>query len=98
MPWSSHDPSLVPLVRRLRFFPRGSQEARSAFSRSGGWTATRRALGQQAARGRQRHGEAGRKLSERSREQIYEVARKMGISGRSKMGKRELIDAIRKAR
>jgi Rho termination factor-like protein len=48
--------------------------------------------------GRQRHGEAGRNLADRNREQIYEVARKMGIPGRSKMGKWELIDAIRKAR
>jgi hypothetical protein len=29
---------------------------------------------------------------------LYEVAREMEISGRSKMGKWELIDAIRKAR
>jgi Rho termination factor, N-terminal domain len=61
-------------------------------------SSTRRALGQQAAKGRQRHGQAGRDLADRNREQIYEVARKMGISGRSKMGKWELIDAIRKAR
>jgi Rho termination factor-like protein len=59
---------------------------------------TRRALGQQAATGRRRHGQPGRDLADRSREQIYDVARKMGIPGRSKMGKWELIDAIRKAR
>jgi hypothetical protein len=59
---------------------------------------TRRALGQQAARGRARHGEAGRALEDRNREQIYETAKKMNIPGRSKMGKWELIDAIRRAR
>ena len=59
---------------------------------------TRRALGQQAAKGRQRHGEAGRDLADRNRQQIYDVAKKMGIPGRSKMGKWDLIDAIRKAR
>jgi hypothetical protein len=58
---------------------------------------TRRALGQQAARGRARGGQAGRALQDRNRQQVYEVARKKGIPGRSKMGKWELIEAIRKA-
>jgi hypothetical protein len=59
---------------------------------------TRRALGQQAAKGRARGGTAGRRLEDRSREQLYELARQKGIPGRSKMGKWELIDAIRGAR
>jgi hypothetical protein len=59
---------------------------------------TRRALGQQAARGRARHGRAGAALEDRNREQLYETARKLDIPGRSKMGKWELIDAIRRAR
>ena len=59
---------------------------------------TRRALGQQAARGRARGGAAGRALEDRNREQLYEVAQRMNIRGRSTMGKWELIDAIRAAR
>ena len=59
---------------------------------------TRRGLVQQAARGRQRGGEAGHKLEDRNRSQLYEVAKKKGIPGRSKMGKWDLIDAIRRAR
>ena len=58
---------------------------------------TRRGLGQQAARGRQRGGKPGHKLEDRNRSQLYEVAKKKGIPGRSKMGKWDLIDAIRKA-
>lgn len=58
---------------------------------------TRRELGKQAARGRQRGGEAGRALEDRNREQLYEVAKKKGIPGRSKMGKWDLIRAIRRA-
>ena len=58
---------------------------------------TRRELGKQAARGRQRGGEAGRALEDRNREQLYEVAKKKGIPGRSKMGKWDLIKAIRRA-
>ncbi len=56
---------------------------------------TRRGLSQQAARSRARGGAAGRALEDRNREQIYETAKKMNIPGRSKMGKWELIDAIR---
>jgi hypothetical protein len=59
---------------------------------------TRRALGQQAARGRARHGQAGAALEDRNREQIYETAKKLNIPGRSKMGKWDLIEAIRTRR
>jgi hypothetical protein len=58
---------------------------------------TRRELGKQAARGRARHGEAGHALEDRNREQLYEVAKRKNIPGRSKMGKWDLIEAIRKA-
>jgi hypothetical protein len=59
---------------------------------------TRQELGKQAAKGRQRGGEAGHALEDRNREQLYEIAKKQNIPGRSKMGKWDLIDAIRKSR
>ena len=59
---------------------------------------TRRGLSQQAAKSRQRGGAAGQALEDRNREQIYEVAKRMDIPGRSKMGKWDLIDAIRAKR
>jgi Rho termination factor, N-terminal domain len=59
---------------------------------------TRSELGKQAARGRQRSGQAGHRLEDRNREQLYEIAKKENIAGRSRMGKWELIEAIRKAR
>jgi hypothetical protein len=59
---------------------------------------TRSDLGKQAARGRSRGGETGHRLEDRNREQLYEIAKKEDIAGRSRMGKWELIDAIRKAR
>ena len=59
---------------------------------------TRRALGEQAARGRSRGGAAGHRLEDRNRTQLYELAKEKRIPGRSKMGKWELIDAIRAAR
>jgi hypothetical protein len=58
---------------------------------------TRRGLSQQAARSRQRGGAAGHALEDRNREQIYEIAKEKDVPGRSKMGKWDLIKAIRKA-
>ncbi len=59
---------------------------------------TRSELGKQAAQGRQRGGEAGRALEDRNRQQLYEIAKDKNIPGRSKMGKWDLIKAIRKTR
>ena len=58
---------------------------------------TRSELGKQAALGRQRGGQAGRALEDRNRQQLYEIAKNKDIPGRSKMGKWDLIKAIRKA-
>jgi len=58
---------------------------------------TRSALGQQAARGRQRGGEPGQNLENRNRQQLYELAKERDVAGRSKMGKWDLIEALRKA-
>ena len=57
--------------------------------------ATRRDLGKQASKARQRGRRAGRALEDRTREQLYEVAKKRNVRGRSKMGKWELIRALR---
>jgi len=58
---------------------------------------TRRALGQQGAAGRRRHGRAGARLEDRNRRQIYELAKKKDVPGRSKMGRDDLIRALREA-
>jgi hypothetical protein len=59
---------------------------------------TRRELGKQAAKGRQRSGAAGHALEDRNRQQLYEIAKQENIRGRSKMGKSDLIKAIRRSR
>jgi hypothetical protein len=56
---------------------------------------TRRDLGRQAAAARRRGGRAGHALEDRTREQLYELAQKRNIRGRSKMGKWDLIRALR---
>jgi hypothetical protein len=58
---------------------------------------TRRELGKQGARGRSRGGAAGHALEDRNRQQLYDLARRRNIPGRSKMGKWDLIRALRKA-
>jgi len=58
---------------------------------------TRRDMGRQAAKARSRGGKAGHAYEDRTREQLYEVAKQRGIAGRSKMGKWELIDALRRS-
>jgi hypothetical protein len=57
--------------------------------------ATRRDLGKQASKARQRGGKAGHALEDRTREQLYDLAQKRNIRGRSKMGKWDLIRALR---
>jgi transcription initiation factor TFIIIB Brf1 subunit/transcription initiation factor TFIIB len=57
----------------------------------------RRDLGRQAAKSRQRGGKPGRSLEDRTRQDLYQVAKKKGIAGRSSMGKWDLIRAIRRA-
>jgi transcription initiation factor TFIIIB Brf1 subunit/transcription initiation factor TFIIB len=59
--------------------------------------AVREDLGRQAAKARARGGKPGRALEDRTRQDLYEVARRKGIPGRSRMGKWDLIQAIRKA-
>jgi hypothetical protein len=56
---------------------------------------TRRDLGRQASKARLRGGRAGHALEDRTREQLYELAQKRDIRGRSKMGKWDLIRALR---
>jgi hypothetical protein len=57
--------------------------------------ATRRDLGKQASKARQRGGGAGHALEDRTREQLYELAKTKNIRGRSKMGKWDLVRALR---
>lgn len=59
---------------------------------------TRRGLQAEARKGARRGGRAGHALEDRNRQQLYEIAKKEGIPGRSRMGKWDLIEAIRKAR
>jgi Rho termination factor, N-terminal domain len=48
-------------------------------------------------KGAQRHGQPGYALEDRNRRQLYELAQRKNIPGRSNMGKSELIAAIRRA-
>jgi hypothetical protein len=58
----------------------------------------RKDLGRQAAKARRRGGSPGRALEDRTRQQLYEQAKKDNVPGRSSMGKWELIRALRRSR
>jgi hypothetical protein len=58
----------------------------------------RQDLGRQAANARRRGGSPGRALEDRTRQQLYEQAKKENIPGRSRMGKWDLIRALRRSR
>ena len=60
-------------------------------------TETRRDLGRQAAKSRARGGNPGHAYEDRTRQELYELAQKRNIPGRSKLGKWELIKALRKS-
>jgi Rho termination factor, N-terminal domain len=89
-------------TKQVRAAKRNVQKAQSAAKRKRTIAhlpkSTRTDLGRQAAASRRRGGQAGHKLEDRNREQLYEVAKQKGIPGRSRMGKWELIQAIRRAR
>jgi len=59
--------------------------------------AVRQDLSRQAAKSRARGGKPGRDLEDRTRQDLYKVAKRKKITGRSSMGKWDLIQAIRKA-
>jgi transcription initiation factor TFIIIB Brf1 subunit/transcription initiation factor TFIIB len=59
--------------------------------------AVRQDLSRQAAKSRARGGKPGRSLEDRTKQDLYEVAKRRNIPGRSSMGKWDLIKAIRKA-
>jgi hypothetical protein len=92
----------VATTKQVRAAKRNVTKARKAATRKRTIAnlpkSTRSELGKQAARGRQRGGKAGHALEDRNREQLYEIAKREQIPGRSKMGKWDLIKAIRAKR
>jgi hypothetical protein len=55
----------------------------------------KRDLGREGAKAARRGGKPGHALDERTRSELSDRARELGIEGRSRMGKGELIEAIR---
>ena len=80
-----------------RNIKKAQQAAKSEHTISHLPESTRRELGKQGARAARRGGSAGHSLEDRSRQQLYELAKENDIRGRSTMGKADLIKAIRKA-
>jgi hypothetical protein len=89
----------VATTKQVRAAKRNIQKARAAATSKRTIArlpeSTRRDLGKQGAMARQRGGRAGHALGDRTREQLYELAKRRDIRGRSKMGKWDLIRALR---
>jgi hypothetical protein len=89
----------VATTKQVRAAKRNIQKARAAATSKRTIArlpeSTRRDLGKQGAMARQRGGRAGHALEDRTREQLYELAKRRDIRGRSKMGKWDLIRALR---
>jgi hypothetical protein len=89
----------VATTKQVRAAKRNIQKARAAATSKRTIArlpeSTRRDLGKQGAMARQRGGRAGHALEDRTRGQLYELAKKRDIRGRSKMGKWDLIRALR---
>jgi len=89
-------------TKQVRTAKRNITKAQSAAKRKRTIThlpaATRRELGRQGAKAHRRGGRPGRSLEERNRTQLYAIAKQRNIRGRSKMGKWDLIRAIRAGR
>jgi len=91
----------VATTRQTQAAKRNIKKAQTAARRAKTITklpkAVRQDLSRNAAAARRRGGKAGHSLDDRTRQQLYEVAKRKNIPGRSKMGKYELIQALRKA-
>jgi hypothetical protein len=74
---------------------RNIKKARAAASKRRTIAHLPKSVRRQGAKARARYGTAGRNLEDRSRQQLYDEAKRLNIRGRSRMGKWELIDAIR---
>src|SRR2546421_11396811 len=59
--------------------------------------AVRQDLSRQAAKSRARRGKPGRNLEDRTRQDLYEVAKQKNLAGRSTLGKWDLRQANRHA-
>jgi hypothetical protein len=92
----------MPTKRQTEAAKRNIQKAQAAAKRKRTIAnlpkSTRRGLQAEARKGARRGGQPGHALEDRNRQQLYEIAKREGIPGRSRMGKWDLIDAIRKAR
>jgi hypothetical protein len=58
---------------------------------------TRRGLQEEARKGARRGGKPGHALEDRNRQQLYELAKRKDVNGRSTMARDELIRALRRA-
>jgi hypothetical protein len=92
--WSAKDERQYEHVRQSEL-QRGRSEDRAEEIAGRTVNKQRREEGRTPNRRTQGTGNPNRPLSERSRDELYNIAKQRGIRGRSSMTKRELVTALR---
>jgi plasmid stabilization system protein ParE len=92
--WSSKDERKYEKIKESSK-QRGVREARAKEIAARTVNKQRREEGRTPQKSTQGTGNPNRRLEERSREELYNQAKKRNVSGRSKMSKGELVDALR---
>lgn len=92
--WSSKDERQYDKIRKSQL-ERGSSEERAEEIAARTVNKTRRNEGRTPNRTTQGTGNPTEGLEERTRDELYNRARELNISGRSRMTKSELVGAIR---
>jgi hypothetical protein len=93
--WSSKDERKYEHIREsARSDGRSAERAKEIAART--VNRDRREEGRTNNRTTQGSGNPNRKLEDRSRDELYNRARELGVEGRSGMNKQELVQAIRR--
>ena len=95
--WSKKDERMYEHIKESSE-ERGVPEERAEEIAARTVNKTRRQQGRTPNRTTQGTGNPNKGLEARSKAELYNRAKELGIAGRSKMGKDELVKAVRKAR
>lgn len=92
--WSKHDEDMYEAIKESSL-DRGMDEGRAQEIAARTVNKNRRQEGRTPNKHTQGTGKPGQGYESRTRDELYNIAREKKIPGRSKMGKQELVQALR---